>query len=251
MVGVVIPEKSAEITSRYEGRVSEISVRLGDPVEMGTSIAVLDVRFGGFDTAKAFAAMRVLSVDAQRAEAELEQIHDRASRLKRMSTEGVATGEELVTALNQEDTARLRLDVARALVSEKSVELDRLKAVATEATVRAPFAGVVSRRYLDPGANVGPTTPIVRLVGSGPRMVRFAAPQALAATVHASDEVTVAGRGGRGRATVRRIATELDGASRSFVAEADLAPTDGPPLFVDGETVDVTVIARVRPQESR
>ena len=65
---------------------------------------------------------------------------------------------------------------ARAAVAEKSARVKQLRSALNDLELRAPFDGTVSLRYVDAGAVVGPTTPIVRLINPDNLWVRFAIP---------------------------------------------------------------------------
>src|SRR5436305_754235 len=60
---------------------------------------------------------------------------------------------------------------------EEQVGVEQLTKIVARGEVRAPFAGTVGVRYLDPGAMVSASTPIVRIIGARDRVVRFAIPE--------------------------------------------------------------------------
>lgn len=58
------------------------------------------------------------------------------------------------------------LEAAEAQVAIAEANLDLAKAQANQMVITAPITGVVSERYLSEGAQAGPTTPILTIVGS-------------------------------------------------------------------------------------
>lgn len=239
MVGVVLAERTADVAPPYAGRLRVVNVRLGDHVAEGAVLAALDVATTRYDVPKARAALQSMRIDQQRASIELSEAQSRRARKQRLYDASLVSEEEVESARFQEQGARLRVEGLRAERAGRTAEVERLQQVHAEADVRAPFAGVIAVRYADPGASVSTQTPILRVVGDGPRFVRFAAPAATSSCLRLGQHVTVRTTSGELRATIERIAPEVDGASRTLAMEATLAPTDAAPPV--GEMVHVTM----------
>jgi RND family efflux transporter MFP subunit len=239
MVGVVLAERTADVAPPYAGRLRLVNVRLGDHVAEGAVLAALDVATTRYDVPKARAALQSMRIDEQRAAIDLSESKNRLARKQRLYDASLASDEEVESARFQEQGARLRVDGLRAERAGRFAEVERLQQVHAEADVRAPFAGVIAVRYADPGASVSAQTPVVRIVGDGPRFVRFAAPAPASSSLHLGQHVTVHTASGELRATIERIAPEVDGTSRTLAMEATLAPTDAATPV--GEMVHVTL----------
>jgi RND family efflux transporter MFP subunit len=118
-----------------------------------------------------------------------------------------------------------RLEVAQA-------DAERLKALQQYKYIRAPFAGIVTRRKVDPGHYLQPGKPEYLLVIAATKKVRVVVevPEAEAARVKDKNEVTigiqalgVTGMSGK----VSRSAWSLDSQSRTLHVEIDLDNPDG------------------------
>ncbi len=239
MVGVILAERMAEVAPRYQGRLRAMNVRLGDRVREGQVLGALDVTVTRFDVPKARAALRAIRVEEQRAVLDAAAKLTRRERTQRLLSSSLISEEEAEAAQHQERAARLHIAGIRAERGARIAELERLQQVHAEAEVRAPFAGVIARRYADPGASVDMQTPLVSIVGDGGRFVRFAAPEEVASQLQPGAEVAVQTPSVALRATIVRIAPEVDAASRTIAIEATLAAQSVDPLV--GEMVRVTL----------
>jgi RND family efflux transporter MFP subunit len=136
--GSVLAEKTTEIGPRVDGIVEQISVRVGDRVAEGDplfQIRAVDYRLR---LAEADAALRLVSAEAEKA------VRDR-ERVRTLHEKDVASSEHLDQVETQHEITLARVETARAAVAIAR------QAVA-DCLVRAPFAGVVTRRYVDEGA---------------------------------------------------------------------------------------------------
>jgi membrane fusion protein (multidrug efflux system) len=100
----------------------------------------------------------------------------------------------------------------------------------TDATVRAPFAGVVLERFVNVGEYVTANTKIVELVQNNPVRLELVAGELDAAAVHVGQTVTFEVKAMPGTsflATVRYVAPALREATRDLVFEAVAPNGDG------------------------
>ncbi|HLM73275.1 MAG TPA: efflux RND transporter periplasmic adaptor subunit [Polyangiaceae bacterium] len=231
-LGVILARESVDVAARYEGRVTAVHVRIGDSLPQGGRIASLDVRSLRLDLDMAAADLKVAQAERDKAGVELAQAEERLARRQKLSAEALASAEELSTALYQKKLAGVRVAVTEAELSRKRARVEQLRQIREDADIRAPFAGVVASRYFDPGANVTPETPIVRLNSMDELLVRFAVPESMRARLRVGLRVVVevgegagsvpAGFTGPVMGTIERIAPEVDAASRMVIVESKL-----------------------------
>jgi len=153
------------------------------------------------------------------------------------------------------------------MVSAQEVEAAQTGAAVAEANqaavttqggyrvLRAPFAGVITARFADPGALIQSATagqsgalPIVSLSSADRLRVYVYLDQSSAAYVHVGDvaEVRVAERAGFVRkATVTRVAGELATRTRTMLTEIDVENPDG--AILAGSFVSVSLELKVTP----
>ncbi|MFY0582917.1 efflux RND transporter periplasmic adaptor subunit [Cystobacter fuscus] len=177
--GVVVNRDTVDVAARVEGLVTEVRVRLGDRVTRNALLAQLDDHQAKSELEVARATLSVTRADEEKAVLEHQEAQERNGRnQKAASLRGDALSqEELAAARYQEQYAASRLSAARARVQEQQARVAQLEQRIHDEVIRAPFDGVVTARYVDPGASVSRGAPVVRLVSSEELWVRFAVPE--------------------------------------------------------------------------
>ncbi|MFP2928994.1 efflux RND transporter periplasmic adaptor subunit [Pyxidicoccus sp. 3LG] len=225
-LGVIIPEEAVDISSRREGRLEKVAVQVGDGVLRGAVLAVLDTRSLQLDLAVSEAELQSARTELQAAELALSLSEERLERRQdpRQLALGAISQEELETARYEQRLAVVKRDAAKARVQEQTARVARLQQDLSEATLRAPFDGVVASRAMDPGALVRPGDRILHVLRTGARRVRFAIPEGEVAKVAVGQPVRVwLGELSQWRAgKVSNLAPEVDAAARVMLAVAEL-----------------------------
>ena len=142
-----------DISSKFDGRLEQVTVQVGDPVRKGDVLARLDTTPLQHEQAIATADLQ-----AARAEEEVAKLaHQSAQETlqrggdARLVSLGAMSEEEQARLRFSEKTAAAKLAAAQALVQSHQARVEQLRLRLSEATLRAPFDARVSMRYLDPG----------------------------------------------------------------------------------------------------
>jgi RND family efflux transporter MFP subunit len=222
---VVVTRESVDVTAESQGRLRAVHVSIGDQVRRGDSIATLDTSLAQQDLEIARSSLRGAEADEQRAADEMAEAKARNDR--RQLNPDFFSKEDLAESALQAKTATSALEAARSRVAEARARVRQLETTLSRNEVRAPFDGRVAERFADPGALVGPGTPLVRLISAGDLLVRAAVPpeEARRLTVGTPVVSTVRNLGLAIPGTIQRIAPEVDAASQMVLIEVRLAPT--------------------------
>jgi RND family efflux transporter MFP subunit len=197
--GVVAAPESATVSSRI------VAAKAGDRVRAGDVLITLDAadlservqqaRAGALAAEKSLVQARTTRSVA---EAEHRLASAWQTRIVTLHTKNAATDQELDEAEARLTTAAARLAGADAEIDAADAQLTSARAgvsvaAATESftTVRAPFDGVVSERFTDPGNLAAPGVPLLRVESDGARRVIARIDEARAPFVHTGDRVTV------------------------------------------------------------
>lgn len=143
----------ANIAPKVMARVLEVRVTAGSAVRQGDLLAVLDDRDIKARTQQAQGALA--AVEAQAAQAEAELRRGQALFRKQASTQ-----QEL-------DGIEARAKSTRAQVAQARDALKEAQVALGEASMRAPFDGVVAERFVDPGDMAVPGKPVVVVYAPG------------------------------------------------------------------------------------
>lgn len=201
------PLREATLYAKVTGYLKTLAVDKGDEVSEGMLLAEIEVPELAADAAKYKAEVELANLEYQR-------VGDARKKAP-----------DLVVPLSV-DTARSRAEVARA-------NLERAETLLAFTKISAPFAGIVTRRYVDPGAFVPAATSgspqnaaLITLVDFKTVRVQVAVPESEAALVQKGQGVKVTVEGLRGKVfpgQITRYAYALDPQTRTMLAEVELA----------------------------
>ncbi len=163
--GLVEPVRVVEVKSRASGEVRRVLSETGDRVEIGALLAEIDPRDVDNALAQAEADVASARVGATIASAQ-------AKRMNELLAQGVAAQRDVDTATDAEASAR-----ASVVRAETNLQLAREKR--GDVTIRAPIAGTVIDREVEPGqiiasatANVSGGTTLFRMADLGEMRIR-------------------------------------------------------------------------------
>jgi membrane fusion protein, multidrug efflux system len=220
-VGVLVASRVLDVVPRVEGRLETMKVRLGEHVTEGQLLAVLELQPFQLELAAREATVHASAAEENRAALLLEQSRQRAERERRIleysAAESLETAETQV-ALSQADLASARARAAEARVRQEQAARDL-----EQSRLKALFSGVVTELYMQPGAMVSRSTPVLRLVSEELRL-RFAVPEAASRALKLGSRVKVRleSQGITLTGTVDHISPEIDPLSRHQKMEARL-----------------------------
>lgn len=175
--GELLAVNQAKIAAEVGGRITEIVVEEGRPVEVGNVVLSIDPEARELELKGARASMTEAS--AARSEAARE-----AKRVHRLKAKSMASQSQLDAA----DTAYQR---ARSQAEAAEARLGVAERALREASVAAPFSGLVAERYVSPGEYVQPGQPLFELVALDPIEVEFMLPEADSSRVALGNSVVV------------------------------------------------------------
>ncbi len=238
--GPLVAEQQADIAAQRGGRVVEILADIGDHVQRGQVMAVLDDR--ALKVACAEAIAKAASEAAQVKEWQSQQLVDEAD-LRR------ADALRADTILSEEDWEHVKYkldetksEVARYQADEQVAEADLQAAQLQLAETRivAPFAGVVGRRSLRMAQEVKTGDVLFWITAAAPLHVMFTVPEQEMGAFErgAALELTTQDYPGlHQRARVYRVSPVVDPASGSVQVIGEVVGAS--PLLKPGMTMQV------------
>jgi RND family efflux transporter MFP subunit len=170
--GVVEAVQQAQLSAQTAGRVAAVLVDVNDRVAAGAVLLRLTAfeQQAGVDTAQA----QLKSAEAQLAEAE-----SRYRRAAELIARQLISRADHDLAVAGRDTAIAARDAARA-------QLQQAQQQSAYTVVRAPYAGIVSTRQVEPGEVVAPGQPLLGLYAPGALRVEVQVPQTQAVAIRAA-----------------------------------------------------------------
>ncbi len=144
--GYVVALDSAAIYSKYEGKIVEIAVEVGDKVEAGQLLVRLDDAGARFALRGARIAKASAEIVLAARNIDLAQANSSLDRIKTLVARGTAPRQQLEDAASLRDRAVNSVGQARQDLARAELALERAEDTVSELNVRAPIAGTVTTR---------------------------------------------------------------------------------------------------------
>ena len=238
--GALAPLEQATIKAKVSGVVLETTVQEGMSVAAGQVIARLD------------AADQRARVAQQ--QAALDEASARLSLAKKNNANSQALLRQNYISQNSYDTTQNSVELAQASVKAMAAQLELARIALADTVIRAPLAGVVSKRHAQAGEKVAPDMPIFTIVNLRQLTLEAQVPASEVPRVKVGQEVQFKVDGYRQRnfaGKVARISPTTEAGSRSMlvyisVDNSDAALRGG--MFAKGNiTTDKSAPAPVVP----
>src|SRR5262249_19823505 len=245
------PFQEIDVMAKIAGYVKKINVDVGDRVQEGQVLALIEVPEMADDQARANSLLRRSQAELARSKDELQRAesahqiaHLSYNRLSDVAKQkqGLIAQQEIDDAQSKDLVAEAQVNAAKSSVSaaEQQVqvslaEVQKTKTLLDYTRVTAPFAGVVTRRYADTGsmiqAGISSSTqamPLVKLSQNSLLRLILPVPESAVPTVHVGQEVEVRvatlGRSFPGR--VARFSERVSATTRTMDTEVDVPNPD-------------------------
>lgn len=243
--GTLRGRSSAVLAARMMAQVDAVLVAPGDRVRVGQPLVRLDARDVAAASAQASAAATAAEQGVARAQGELAAADAAATlarateaRLAALHARRSATPQEFDEAVAARTAAEARLTAARAGVEQAraaqaaaAAGRDAAAATATFAIIAAPFEGVVTEKFVEPGQLAVPGQPLIRVEDVRDLELQIRVDESQVAHVATGARVTThfVGVDGpiTGTGTVIELARASDADARAFVAKVRVPPADG------------------------
>jgi RND family efflux transporter MFP subunit len=173
----LVVENQVDVGAQREGVVSSITVQPGTHVRSGDILAQLDDRQVAADLEAAKARTRSTVADLHNWEAEAKVLDADLQRAQKLWDAGLITKEQYdhvryKAESDHWDVERVKEMQTTAEASERSLALELEKT-----RIRAPFEGVVARRYVRAGQKVALGDRLFWVSAEAPLRLRFTLPE--------------------------------------------------------------------------
>jgi membrane fusion protein (multidrug efflux system) len=225
--GPIVVENQVDVTAQREGVVAKILAETGAPVKAGQLLANLDNRQLSADMEAARAKTRSVEFDLKNWEAETKVLEADYARAQKLWEAHVIPQEQLDHAKykaesDQWDVKRVQELLVNAQNTERSLELELEKTY-----IRAPFDGVVARRYVRAGETVTRDQKLFWVTATGPMRVRVTLPGRFIGQIKTGSGVSVSSaetpEANEYRAKILQVSPVVDPSSDTIEVLAELS----------------------------
>jgi RND family efflux transporter MFP subunit len=223
-VGVLTARDVAEVTAPFTTNVDKFLVKLGDHVEKGTQLALLDEKPLLEQLAVAKAELKGSQAEVAHSSVSHSAAAAALRRENAGAKEGISSKADVADASYKSREAGTMVAKAVASVEQQKARIAALQTKLSNMTLTAPIAGQVSLRYVEPGARIEEGKPVVRVISSDELFVKFAIPNDQVGKIAPGDKVDVMieARNTKAQAIVKTVSPELDPIAQMIFAEAEL-----------------------------
>ena len=231
--GELLPFQIVSLHARVPGYVERVLVDRGSMVKQGDLLVALSAPELKTQIAEAESQVQAAESDRRQAEAQLAALQSTFDRLKKAAeTPGAVAGNELILAEKQVQATQELVRSRRQATSAAQSVVEARKELEAYLTITAPFDGVVTDRFVHPGALAGPGADSALLVIQQVAHLRLVVPvpEADVGGVAAGASVPFRVPAYPEReysGTVARIAHALDPKTRTMPVELDVFNRDG------------------------
>lgn len=211
------PFVEVDLHAKVAGYVQDLNVDIGDQVKAGQLLATLEVPELKDELNRALAAQ-------QKAEADYREAHLAYTRLFKVNqqTPNLLAQQDL-------DAAEAKDRETEAAIAAAKADADKYRTLLAYTRITAPFAGVITHRYADPGALIqagtsSQTQPLVRLSDNYRLRLDFPVSVKYVKDIQPGDSVEVMvdwlGKSFAGK--ISRCSQKVDEQTRTMVTEIEV-----------------------------
>jgi RND family efflux transporter MFP subunit len=248
LTGEFRPYQSVELHAKVAGYLKQINVDVGDQVKAGQLLGTIEIPEINDDLAHAEAEGRRSAAEIDRAKSELARAEASKSLVdlsyKRLvdvnkAEPGLVAEQEIDEALARKRTADAQVAAAQATLASATQQAEVTKATVQKsqtmvdyARIVAPFSGMITKRFADPGAMIQAGTasqsqamPLVRLAQIDRLRTVIPVPESIVPQVRvgAQVQIRVNSLNKTFTATVSRYTGDVLTTTRTMDAEIDVA----------------------------
>ena len=230
ITGALKPKEQVDVTTQVTGRITSLNLQVGDYVQKGQVIAQLEDSELGQQVRRAEAAQAVVRANQQQRQAELANAKADLERSQKLVDAGLIAKQDYDTKLTAYRIIESQMALTSAQGDQAAAERRELQIRMRQMRIVAPMSGYIAQRFVDVGAVVSPSTPIVRLVNLSTLVTVANVPEAQVGKLRVGNRAVVhvdafGERSFTGR--IARIAPVLDPATRSAAVEVEIPNPTG------------------------
>ena len=159
--GKILPSHQVDITSRLAGKVVELRFKVGDPVRAGEVVAIIQSNTLTRRIKQIESALNTARSDLTSRAEELAHVEKELLRRRELYEKDLIARRDVERAAAAVETARAQAELTRARVAQHEAMLAQARTLERFARVITPLSGVIQRRWVEPGATVGESSPLL------------------------------------------------------------------------------------------
>ncbi len=230
VTGPLIVEHQLDVLAQREGVVANLYAEVGTRVNAGDLLARLDDRQLTANLEAARAKTRSTEADLRNWEAEAKVMQADYERAQKMWDAHIISTEQLDHAKFKAESETWDVRRVREMLTNDSQSQRALELELDKTQIRAPFAGVVARRYVRQGQQVSRGDRLFWVTAESPLGMRFTLPEKFIGRVQKGQELpmtTLDLPGQRYKVRVLEVSPVVDPASSTIEVTVEVEGKPG------------------------
>lgn len=220
-VGELKAGETASVAPKVSGRVSSVTVKLGDRVSQGQVLVTLDATEVAFSVAQYESSIAVAKTNIGLSEQTLFDAEQNFQRISQLFAGGAVSQSEYDRAESTLNNARLGLQVAEGQLRQAEISLANAQETLSYYTITAPISGDVAAVNIHLGEMAGAQAPMINLVSLDPMKVNVNVSENIIGNLRQGAEfpITVPALGREVNGRISSISPTIDNVSKAFPVE--------------------------------
>jgi RND family efflux transporter MFP subunit len=164
VTGSLVSRALVVVKAEIIGRLVKFPKQEGDPVSAGEAVAWVDDENYRLAVQQAQAAVQVAEASLARTRVAAAHNDSELERARNLIQSGGITDKDLKAAEAAQRDARAQVVLADAQLAQSKAALDLAEKKLRDTVIRAPVAGVIEQKYVNPGAYVEAPTQLFSIV---------------------------------------------------------------------------------------
>ena len=164
VIGRLVAGRSGDVAARINGALSELNIDVGERVNKDDVIAKLAEDRLAAERDKFAAAVRTRKAMINTAAAELAKTQQELNRLNTLKTSAAFSRARFEDLTRDVEARKAAMVERQSQMVEAEAELKRAEIDLYNATIRAPYAGVITERHTEVGAYVNVGNAVVSMI---------------------------------------------------------------------------------------
>lgn len=226
--GIVKATETSRLSFEVGGMVQAVHVDIGDHVEKGQELAVLD-------SEPYKLAVDAAAAELDKARANIVNTQAEYERQERVYQQGAGTKSKL-------DQAKYNYDAAQSSVTYCESQLKLAERNLRKTTLTAPYEGYIAARYVEPHEEIPAGQRIFEIDAVGALEISLTVPETSISEIHAGTVASVAFPTLPGRSVAGRITEIGSAAVKANAFPVKIGLTDPPAAIQPGMTAEVSLV---------
>lgn len=240
LTGVIMARQVADISSQVLAPVTTVVVREGDAVSKGEVLVWLSSIPLQAAVEQAQAQLLTAKKQENAAEAQKNLAAETYARYAILNQRHSITPHEFDQIKAQLDSANAQVQAASAQSAAAEAATRQSQATSAYTVIRAPFSGIVTRKYVDAGAMASPGVPLVQIEDATDHEADIQVNESALRKIHVGEQVPVEVNSSQTpiMGNVREIVPSGDPAAHTFTVKIGLPASRG---LYSGMTANVLI----------